>query len=352
MTQSSRPNADHSTNGYVDAGPYSRDQWAKKLIIEYVGDAVTTRGPFAKYLNRLEVTNPAGVTIQVDTGAGYVNGTLLDNTVAVTFTPDTPAIAARIDKVVMCLNNTNTAYDGTPSAVILDFPTDLTDYEGAASIPAYSARLAILRGDDATGAATALIQTTDYYMVELARFTISNVPAVSALTDNRDYVDALTRYIFVPCFYGRNITDNVDMLPEAYLIGGSPSGSPVIWMDDNKTTSCWARTQFPADYIDTMTVKGVIINTSISGDLNGELRWRAGGCGELYNVVNDRTNTVTETIDPTNLHYSCHFELAITGVTPDQVLTLQFDRFGASGDDTINADVAFTGFLIEYLGVR
>ena len=203
MTQSSRPQAGNKNPvfgnpAYIDAGPWSRDEWAEKVKAENTGDSSTVgqrtrlRGVMPTNDNLLIVTNPAGASIVVGTGVGIATGTFLFNTAAVTFTPNTPGIASRTDKVVMVENNTNVAYAGVPSGVILDFPTDLTDYGGATSVPPYAARLAILRGDAATGAATALIQTADYWMIELARFNITNVPAVNTLTDYREFANIET----------------------------------------------------------------------------------------------------------------------------------------------------------------
>jgi hypothetical protein len=351
MTQSSRPQAGNKTPiygnpAYIDAGPWSRNEWAQKLIIEWVGDYVTTRGPFAKYLNRLAVTNPAGVTISVNTGGGYCGGSLLDNTAAVAFTPNTPGIAARTDKVVMVENNTNVAYTGVPSGVILDFPTDLTDYSGAASVPPYACRLAILRGDSVTGNATALIQSASYWMIELARFTISNVPAVSALTDNRDYVDAGTHSLFVPCFFGKQI-GGIELLPS--ITAGSISS---ILLADAIVTDVWGRLVVPGNYISSMTAKGILRGTGDAGNLYAGLMWRAGACGEAYNVHNGDSGLAAEAFDAVLSHNSCHRLTTLSGLTPGDIVDLIFYRDAVNALDTIDHDVPFIGFFVTYLGWR
>ena len=195
MTQSSRPQADNQANGYVDAGPYSYNQWAERMYAIYTGDENTTsermqlRGVVPTFDEMLVVENPSGVIINVGTGAGFSGGSFLYNSATVAFNATTPLIASRTDKVVLVENNTNAAYDGTASGVVLDFPADLTDYEGTASVPAYACRLAILRGNAVTGNPTTLIQTGSYWMIELFRFDISNVPAVSNLIDNREFIN-------------------------------------------------------------------------------------------------------------------------------------------------------------------
>ena len=195
MTQASRPQADNQSNGSVDAGPYSGNQWAQLFQSLFTRDDQATRSVLGRYANELEVTNPAGTTIRVDTGAAVVDGHWIENDATVDFTPNVPGIASRTDKVVLVENNTNAVYDGTASAVILDFPTVLVDYGALSSVPKYSCRLAVLRGDAGTGAATALIQTASYWMVELYRFNITNVPGVNTLTDNRAYAKFATQVL-------------------------------------------------------------------------------------------------------------------------------------------------------------
>ena len=348
MTQSSRPQADNLANGYVDSGPYSRDQWAQKLIIEWKKDHVTSRGPWYGYLNSLEVTNPAGVTIRVDTGAGYCNGSLLDSDAQVNFTPGTPGIASRTDKVVIVENNTNTAYDGTASGVVLDFPTVLTDYEGTASVPAYSALLAILRGNAVTGAATALVQTPSYWMIELARYNISNVPVISNLTDNRDFINAETKQVMVTAFGGRNFTDVTD---DQYAYTGIVSGH-VITLTDNKYLRTSSLFVIPDDYISDMTCLAVLANGN-GGDIYGTHIARYGTCGTSEgSKVDNIGGFATETTNVTASNYACHFQLSMTSAAVGDITRLIFDRDATNVLDTVNQDMYFVGFLIEYFGYR
>jgi len=125
----------------------------------------------------------------VGTGVGICQGTEIFNSTAVTFTPGIPGIVSRSDRVVLVENNTNVAYTGAISGVILNFPTDLTDYSGAASVPPYTCRIAILRGNAITGAPTALVQSENYWMIELASYDISNVAVISNLVDRREFAN-------------------------------------------------------------------------------------------------------------------------------------------------------------------
>lgn len=196
MTQISRPQAGRQTS-YPDAGGYTASQWARIFATVFLLDE-TTEGVL-KHLSELAVSNPSGKTIRVASGAALCRGywfanedqTTPANASNVDFSPTTPA-AARTDKVVLVENNTDSAYDGTADygSAVLEFPTDLTDYESTSSVPAHSCRLAILTGV-AGGAARSLTQDVaidgDIWMIELARYDISSGGAVSSLTDYREY---------------------------------------------------------------------------------------------------------------------------------------------------------------------
>lgn len=191
MTQISRPQPGHQDSGYLDAGPYSADQWSELYKILFTGDNPTTQGPLTYVLNQLEATSPSVTTVQVDTGWGVCNGHLLKNSAAVTFTPSAPVGNSRIDVVVMVENNTAVARTqgiATPNNLI--FPNDLTDYEGTASLKPYTCRLAILQGTPAGSpvAPTLDVDTATMYMVPLLQYTISTVPVIGTLVDLRQSV--------------------------------------------------------------------------------------------------------------------------------------------------------------------
>jgi len=122
------------------------------------------------------------VTINVDTGAGFVDGHLLINDTDVDIFVNlcgTPG-QTRQNRVVMVENNTNVLY--SPGNLL--FPAAY-----AAGIPRNSARLAILQGSCGTpGGLPALVQNANYWYTELARFQVSSA-AVGAITDYRDYCE-------------------------------------------------------------------------------------------------------------------------------------------------------------------
>lgn len=188
MTQSSRPQADHIITypAPSDPGPYSGDQWAELFRILFTGDQQTIYGPFQRYLNQLEVTDNASTEVYVDTGGGMVNGHALISSEQETWAVPAGPAGGRTDRVVMVENNSNAEVTQSTAVRPLLFPNDLSEYTATPGVPAYSARLAILRGNDA-GALPALDQSTALYMVELARYDIDNGPTISNQVDYREF---------------------------------------------------------------------------------------------------------------------------------------------------------------------
>lgn len=191
MTQFSRPQGGHSDQGFIDSGPYSADQWRVVWEQLFTGDDAATQGVLKNVLNELEVVQNVA-DIEVDTGYGIVKGTWVQSVTAAhtIFTPAAPAANPRIDVVVMLQNFTATNITAgvtTPNNLI--FPNNLTDYQGTASIPKFTCRLAILPGNEAGApVAPTLDQSTlNLWMTPLAQYQISVVGAISALTDLRSF---------------------------------------------------------------------------------------------------------------------------------------------------------------------
>ena len=108
MAERSLPQAGDrgTTPAYVDAGPYSGNQWATLFRILFTGDQQATQGVFKGVWNELAPTNPAGRNISIATGAGMCNGhAYMNDTSAVTIGVN--AGAARNDTLVILENNTN-----------------------------------------------------------------------------------------------------------------------------------------------------------------------------------------------------------------------------------------------------
>lgn len=200
MTQRSRPQAENITTNplYIDSGPYTADQWRERVYAAHTGDENTTgertklRGVIPTFDNMLVVSEPVAGTIRVGTGAGVVYGSYLFNSATVDFDAlgDAPAANPRIDLVCMVENNTNAPVSDGTAANGWIFPTDLTDYNALSSIPAYSARLVIVKGAEAGAPVEPTLDTSNsLYMVAIAKYQISVLGVVSAFVDRREFAD-------------------------------------------------------------------------------------------------------------------------------------------------------------------
>lgn len=86
------------SDGSGDGGPYDRDEWDDMLALLVAGE----EGVIAGYLNELEVTNPSGLDIEVDTGGAVVDGKLYRADAAVTgLSVTTPTVGTTGFRVVL-----------------------------------------------------------------------------------------------------------------------------------------------------------------------------------------------------------------------------------------------------------
>jgi hypothetical protein len=99
MTERSLPWAD-SAVGDGTLSPYDNDEWSDVWRILFQIDR-TAQGPIEDYENELAVTNPAGTTIRVATGAALVDGKFYETDANVDTVLVAPTVATRIDRVVL-----------------------------------------------------------------------------------------------------------------------------------------------------------------------------------------------------------------------------------------------------------
>lgn len=349
MTQVSRPQSDN-LSAYPfpsDPGPYSGDAWAGLFRILFTGDQQVTQGPFVRYLNELEVTDNASTTVYVDTGAGMVNGHALISSEQETWTVPAGPAGGRTDRVVMVENNTNVEVTQSTAARPLLFPADLSEYTATPGVPAYSARLAILRGNDA-GALPALDQTNALYMVELARYDINNVPTISAATDYREFcyfasTIGTRRFLVAPtrCF-------QVAPYAECWNPAADPNDilhGPV--MKDTKNTYVMGEYVIPTDYRANMTQTAVVRSRG-TGNVYGINNAYFGECGEDYDDTSLSTGSVATAVGAPVFTNDCIQTLNVTGITTDDIVLCRYWRQGGDVLDTVGDNVYFAGWIIEY----
>lgn len=390
MTQVSRPQSGRLVDGYVDAGGYTADQWARIYSTLFTLDE-TTEGVI-KHLSDLEVTNPGSPSddISVASGAALVRGHWFVNEDQATpagasdvdFVPTTPA-ADRIDRVVLVQNNTDLAYDGTADygSAVLEVPADLTDYDGVASVPAHTCRLAILIGVSG-GAMRALTQDVaisgDIWMLEIARYTISAAGVISSLTDYRAYVpqvtteniadDAVTtdkildenvtaakianrtRTFFVPALGGYGATDGM------LVNGGVATGHtvPGVLVDDAGDTYVGGSFACPADWaVGTDMTITLIIRTFGGALADGAVLTNYVGACRADGFAWDSMSWSSGPTQVTSASADrCLYELPVTVpqnalLTANSIFSMLFTRSGNDGDDGSH-NIGFMGWLVSY----
>ena len=85
------------SDGAGDGGPYDRDEWDDMLALLVAGE----EGVIADYLNELEVTNPSGLDLEVDTGGAVVDGKLYRNDDTVNLSLTQPGVNTTGFRVVL-----------------------------------------------------------------------------------------------------------------------------------------------------------------------------------------------------------------------------------------------------------
>lgn len=346
MTQSSRPQADNIANypAPSDPGPYSADQWAQYMQIVYTGDQQSTQGPLIRYLNELAVTTNATTEVYVNTGAGMVNGHLLISSESETFVIPAGPVATRIDIVAMVENNSNAEVTQTTAGRPFLFPNDLSEYTATPGVPAYSARLVIVRGADGAGAPV-LDQTTALYMVELYRYTINNVPTISTLTDNRIFCRFSSgwplRTRWIPCTGARNWTDSTTITR-----GDGVGALAGFELADDKLCRAYGDYIVPEDFASSMEVFAVI-RPAASGNIVSLGAISYGLCGEAYTLNSDAYAQAARAVTVND--NNCHSMGVLTAVTKNDILTISYNRLGSDVLDTINDVVRIPGFYVTYV---
>lgn len=341
MAESSRPQPGRDTT-YPNAGPYTADEWKELLGDMHLGDDSATKGPLGNVANYLEATNPAGVNIQVDTGRGMVNGAYYRNTSAITITPTTPAANPRIDRVVLVLNNTNAAIS-TQSPSGYTFQLD----GGATSIPAYSVHVAIMKGTEAGAPVAPSLEQSGsrLWMVPLAQYQISTVPAVSNFTDQRDFVDAETFTEFV-AFHG-----GYDATAAGELEFSTAYG---FLLPQNNTTNAYAAWKLPTNYISDLTFTPVVVNPgAATGFYFVDLTASYGACGQAVATHSDASATLQVAEVATLFSWMCLTTISVTTTAEaaGDIFSLNFNRNGAHASDTAGNTIA-VGVIVEYLGYK
>jgi hypothetical protein len=320
-----------------DAGRYTSPEWwsvwgtqqrAGVMIIPTAGGGPlrtiadwTNIGVYYGVDNKLEVADLGGFVAEVESGAALVDGQYFVNESSKTLVLP----ASQTYYVVVRKNFTATDYT----------PPGYTAGDGV--VPAYTSRVTWV---------SAQVQSTDrttYWDIPLAT-VVTGGASITSVTDTREWVDAETKYKFVPALMGQNDV--------AYIYPEVTGGTMAITMTDGDDTHAYGRIEAPVDYITDMTVQGVSVSVGAAGNIYASLTWHAGACAESYTTHNGTSGIAAEAVTPQINRHSCNRSVAITAITPGDILYFDFYRNSTDPLDDLGNDFYFIGFLIEYLGWR
>lgn len=295
-------------------------------------------GVFYSVANRFVVTNPGAAAnrIAVDTGAALVDGSFFYNTASVSSAGNvtSPAANPRIDRVVI-RKNYNAASYVPANASAADF-----------TVETQTARITVIHGaENVAPVAPALTQDTTratYWDIPLYQYQISVAGAISAITDEREWVDATTKNYHVAAYTGRNETDNTDI-----LMGVATGGQ--TWPDAKLCGATFIGI-VPNDFLGSFTITPVVTCPIGAGDLYGRLNTYYGACAADPATHNDDTGYAALAV--TNAVNNCLVNQVLTTAAVGDIVRSVFERDATDPLDTIGQSVGFSGFTISYLGWR
>jgi len=312
------------TSGIGDgvATGYTSDQWTWAMRMMWLNDP-TTQGVSLGYLNDLEVTNPAGVTLRIATGGAIVYGIPYRNTANVDFALTIPVIGTTGWRLVL-----------------------------QADWAAQTVRLVLLQNVDGGLAWPAVTQTAGVrWEISLAVGTITTVPVV-AVTDDRSYLDP-----------GILIDDNHIVSREMNTLVQAVSAevAGVLVVRDAEGWKCaagvetdvWGNFRIPEDADLTQAfyatpVYYVESTTATNVDIDG-----VSFLGAIGQVFNSHFR-VGASIEPSGAAWVLQSPVAQrldlhTVADNNDFATLQFTRNGHLGTDTYAGSLFFVGWLLTYI---
>lgn len=326
----------------VDAGRYNAPEWwAAWSALSRAGGMITAggirtaaaftyKGVFYSIGNHLEVADAGGLDVTVDTGGSLVEGQAHYNDASVTLTLP----ASQTDYYVVVRKN-YTAATYTPPGYVA----------GSGRVGPYTSRITWV---------SALVQDTaraTYWDIPLAKFT-TDAGDITALTDERDYVDAETKTILVSPYTSKSY-DSVG--GDRYPLEPEETYSRGLIMVDDEIGYAYLSWIVPIDFISDLVIEPVFNCETGTGDPYVCLEGSWGACGEDYD-----TNTLDAgcaAVDVTSSYLECS-TISMDTSAPDignapevgEVVMARFIRDAENVLDTNADDCYFLGFRLTYFG--
>jgi len=364
-----------TTSGTGDgaAGGYTMNEWRYMLRSLFLRD-MATMGVAYGYGNALEVTNPSGRDLQVNTGAAIVAGFPYWNTSAVTKTLTLPVIGTtgwrmvlRADWAAQTVRITlKKSADGVPTIPSLT-QTDGATYEiglaygtittgGVVSLTDERIFLTFNMRLNANSQGRATIQDGFFDdATVLAKFStdsFTNAVLLQVIKDGAFQANAATRALFgAGIWTAAQIADRTRTL-FVPCIGQTVSGSSAPRTVDNgwlmaDTVSTYAFGEFyiPSDYASGMTVVAVIHTPSAGNAYLTHTAYYAAP-GEAYNAAS--TVSAASAVALLADKLTEVKPLTLSGIAAGDYVTLKLLREGGNAKDTVNNSVYLKGWLVSY----
>jgi len=350
-----------TTSGTGDgaSGGYTMAEFVGFLRRLFLSDE-TDEGVLKNYANELEVTNPSGRNLQVDTGGAFVYGYWYWNTSAETKELTHPTVGTTGWRMVLRADWSaqtvrivlKESSDGTATAPALTQTASTTWEISLATgtiatddtvvitdtrvyihpnIEIEGAMLAAAIVDDST-----LEINSGVLRVKDAGITLAKMGADSVNVSKT--VDR-TRKLWVPCVNIFNSTDSAYDQNYTYRRGW--------WLTDNKSVTAHGTFCIPSDFVSGMTVTPIGV---VGGTGNAYTYSEAtyGALGQANTTHTDTSAYAATGVVGTLYFDDLHAALSLTSAAAGDYVNLTFVRDATNAADTVDTDIYFMGWLVSY----
>jgi len=286
--------------------PYSDDEFSDIWRKLFMQDR-TRQGVVGGYANELEVTNPVGTTVRVDTGAALVDGKFYENDATVDFAA---GVAGQAYRVVL-----------------------------RKTWATQQIRLALL---GPAGVNPVPLTQTDGVTWEISLCRVTNAAGTLTLDNDFEWVMRPdVRSFFVPPISSINTTDGLE---------------PLVWdatnfgltMLDSKLCEVSGMFIVPDDYIEDLNINiSPVLGAFAVGSIYSRLRYGYGICN-TGGVSAPPLGYAQEALTSGVNDYSCLVGMTLSRLRRGGLVRLHFCRDATNVLDTLGADISFYGWRIDY----
>lgn len=350
-----------TTDGTGDGASagYTQSELIRWLRQSFISDN-TDEGVAKNYLNELEVTGVA-TPVAVNTGAAYAYGFPYWNTASVNVAVPTPAVAVRVDYIVLqaswaaqtvrIARHAGVEGAGAPAltqsdGVTWEVPLATASITVGGVITVTDAREflhpnieieagmfnADVAGDGIELSGGAIAANVDDTTIEVSGDDLQ----IKAGGLDNTHLTNRTRVLLIPATECENVTDG--------------TYENQIWkgweMVDAKECSCYGHFTVLSDYVSTMTING-IFQSATGGDCRCDTFWSFGAVGENFGTHASNTGVEDKTI-VANILASMTAAGSLAAAAAGDYMQLKYTRYGNHANDTVGDTVYFLGFLVSY----